>query len=78
MTILEIHNQSVEEGISANMMTETCRTFFRETATPIVHCLGSHFQNNIDAFLAKYGIKGKFTHSKFHTKCSGMGNTCAP
>jgi len=36
------------------MMKETCRSFFKETATPIVNCIEDHFKNNIDAFVAKY------------------------
>jgi len=36
------------------MMKETCRSFFKETATPIVNCIKDHFKNNTDAFVAKY------------------------
>jgi len=64
--IVEIQNKSGEEGIAAHMMTEVCRTFFKETAVPIVNCLNNHFQNNMEAFLARYTNNGKFTHSKFH------------
>jgi hypothetical protein len=71
------HSQKIcEDGILAHMMTEACRSFFKETATPIVNCINNHFKNNVDAFLAKYTANGKFTHCKFHKKCSGIGDSC--
>jgi len=41
-----------EDYILDHMMKETCRSFFKETATPIVNCIKDHFKNNTDAFVA--------------------------
>jgi len=52
--IIEIHQAAQEEGIVATTMTENCRTFFKEVATPVTNCLQNHFNNNEMAFLAVY------------------------
>jgi hypothetical protein len=74
--ILDIHKISCEDGILAHMMTETCRSFLKETATPIVKCIKNYFKSNVNAFVAKYATNGKFTHCKFHKKCSGISESC--
>jgi len=50
--IIEIHQAAQEEGIVATTITENCRTFFKEVATPVTNCLQNHFNNNEMAFLA--------------------------
>jgi hypothetical protein len=49
--IVEIYQLSVEEGIAPKMMTENCRTFFKEVAVPVSNCLCNHFCNDKFAFL---------------------------
>jgi len=70
---VEIHNKSCEEGVAANMRTKMCHSFFKKSATSIVNCIKNNFHNNLEAFLAKYGNKGKFTHCNLHKKCPGTG-----
>jgi hypothetical protein len=66
----------MEEGIVATMMTDPCRTFFKEVATPITKCILNHFQNNLSLFTEKQTKNGKIPHSKFKKLCSGMGDCC--
>jgi hypothetical protein len=65
MKILTIHKAVQDEEITMPMMTEPCRTFFKQVATPIQRCLQNHFANNFTAFLERYTKHGKFPHSKF-------------
>jgi len=74
--IIEIHQAAQEEGIVPARMTENCRTFFKEVATPVTNCLQNHFNNNEMAFLGVYTKNGKFVHCKFKRRCSGTGNSC--
>ena len=46
MKILTIHKAVQDEEITMPMMTEPCRTFFKQVATPIQRCLQNHFINN--------------------------------
>lgn len=74
--IVEIYQLSVEEGIAPKMMTENCRTFFKEVAVPVSNCLCNHFCNDKFAFLERHNQKGKFIHCKFKKRCTGMGDNC--
>jgi hypothetical protein len=55
--IIEIHQAAQEEGIVPATMTENCRTFFKEVATPVTNCLQNHLNNNEMAFLGVYTTK---------------------
>jgi hypothetical protein len=74
--ILFIHQSSMDELITMPMMTEPCRTFFKQVAMPIQKCLKNHFNNIMSAFLQKHTKNGKFLHSKFSKICSGNGSSC--
>ncbi len=75
--IIAIHQASREEGILMPMMTEPCRTFFKQVATPLQKCLQNHFDNNLSEFLKKHTKKnGKLLHSKFIKICAGNGCNC--
>jgi hypothetical protein len=74
--IISIHPASVQEGINPTMMTEPCRSFFKDIATPIVNCLEKHLQNDVLLFINKHSRNGQMPHSKFRKICSGKGNSC--
>jgi hypothetical protein len=74
--ILFTHQSSMDELITMPMMTEPCRTFFKQVAMPIQKCLQNHFNNNMPAFLQKHTKNGKFPHSKFSKICAGNGSSC--
>jgi hypothetical protein len=56
--IISIHHASVQEGINPTMVTEPCRSFFKDIATPIVNCLEKHFQNDVLLFINKHSRNG--------------------
>jgi hypothetical protein len=69
-------NNIVQEGINPTMMTEPCRSFFKDIVTPIVNCLEKHLQNDVLLFINKHSRNGQMPHSKFRKICSEKGNSC--